>query len=84
MKDGDFAYQFARTMAVVQELAQGKHMKLPNGYEIAMGEDMSIGYVLRHEDGKETIGGLCTMDLSQLNGVLEKQGIGMIIPKIGR
>ena len=75
-----FDYQFTRTMSIVKELHLGKKLKLSDGYTIAMGEDMSIGYVFTDQaDGKETIGGMSSMDLRQLNELLEKYGIGLSI-----
>jgi hypothetical protein len=69
-----------RTLNIVKELALGKILKLPNGWEIAMGEDMSIGCVIYDAEGNATIGGLSTMDLKGLNRILTEHDIGMVIP----
>jgi hypothetical protein len=60
-------------------MAQGKTLTLPNGGELGMGEDMSIGFLLHHRDGSVTIGGLSTMDLALLDQLLTEQGIGLPI-----
>ncbi|MCP4539459.1 MAG: hypothetical protein GY832_20165 [Chloroflexi bacterium] len=70
----------ARTLAIVREMAHGKILTLSDGHRIGMGEDMTIGYMAKYPDGKEFISGLATMDLAQLNDLLEKEGIGMPIP----
>jgi hypothetical protein len=67
-------------MAIVKEMLKGKHVKTPIG-EIGMGEDMSIGFVMYHESGAITIGGLSTMDLAQLNRLLNDYNIGLVIPE---
>ncbi len=41
-----------------------------------MAEDMSIGFVMRNSDSETSIGGLSTMDLKELNELLEKEDIG--------
>lgn len=72
-------YQYARTLAVVKELAMGKRLTLSNGVVIAMGEDMTIGYLVTI-DGEDHIFGLSEMTLAQLNRILEQEGV-MIIPR---
>lgn len=66
-------------MAIVHELAQGKRLAV-NSFFIAMGEDMSIGVEIVGSDGERHIGGLSTMDLAQLNSLLNKHNIGMPLP----
>ena len=65
----------ARTLSIVGELASGKRLVLPDSRVIAMREDMTIGFILFHSDGNETIGGWTTLDLRQLNDLLEECGI---------
>lgn len=72
-------YEHVRTLSIVRELAQGKTIVL-DGYTFAMGEDMTIGVVMTGSDGSH-IGGLSTVDLAQLNRLLNKNGIGMVISK---
>lgn len=67
-----------RTLSVVKKLANGKKLHLPDGNTIAMGEDMSIGfcYIVGNE---YCISGLATIDLKQLNDILNKHEIGHAI-----
>lgn len=67
-----------RTISIVKQLADGKILKLPCG-EIGMGEDMSIGFLYTREDGSQVIGGLATIDLKQLNDLLIKYEVSIII-----
>jgi hypothetical protein len=76
----EYQQQIARTLSIVQQLAQGKRLRLLNGQRIGMGEDMSIGIILTKADGVEHIGGLSTMDLCHLNWLLNENNIGMAIP----
>ena len=64
-------HDIARTLSVVKELADGKRLTLNDGLILAMGEDMSIGYVAKI-DGEEFISGLAVLDLANLNKVLTK------------
>jgi hypothetical protein len=59
-----------RTLSVVNQLASGKRLHVPDGI-IGMGEDMSIGYM-----HGERISGLATIDLAQLDQISTKYGIG--------
>ena len=68
-----------RTISVVRELALGKILTLGNGLGIMMGADMSIGSVIDVERRK-MVAGLSTMDLCELNDLLNKHGIGHAIP----
>lgn len=68
-----------RTLAIVRELAQGKHLVLPCG-KLGMGEDLSIGFLLDDGHGHQTIAGLSTMDLRELDQLLTRHGIGFPIP----
>jgi len=72
-------HDIARTLSVVKELADGKRLTLNDGLILAMGEDMSIGYVAKI-DGEEFISGLAVLDLANLNKVLTKFKIGPVIP----
>jgi hypothetical protein len=74
--------EHVRTLSIVQQLAQGKVLTLPNGWEVAMGEDMSIGFPWKDAEGRVYIGGLSTMDLAELNRLLNEYGIGMAIPSL--
>lgn len=77
---GEREQERVRTLSIVQQLAQGKWLHLPNGQKIGMGQDMSVGFVFTMSDGAEHIGGLSTMDLCQLNKLLNEHNIGMAIP----
>ena len=69
-----------RTLSIVQQLAAGKRLTLPTGQVIGMGEDMSIGFLIQRADGEERVAGLSTMDLAQLNRLLNEYDIGMLMP----
>lgn len=73
-----------RTLAIVKQLSEGKTQKLPNGQKIAMGVDMSIGFVMYSETGDETIGSLSAMDLRQLDQLLTAWDINSPLPMPGR
>ena len=70
----------ARTLAIVNLLANGKQLTIPKLGTIAMGKDMTIGLVFKKSDGTEYIFGLSTMDLAELNSLLDRYEIGMPIP----
>jgi len=72
--------QAIRTFSILKELRAGKTLKLSIG-EIAMGEDLSIGFIVINSKGEKSIGGLSTMDLKELNILLEREGIGLAIPQ---
>ncbi len=72
--------EIARTLSIVQQLAQGQRLTLPDGQQIGMGQDMSIGFVFAKANGNAHIGGLSTMDLCQLNQLLNEHDVGMAIP----
>lgn len=76
--DQVFDMQLARTLTVVRELAQGKRLRIGDR-ELAMGEDMSIGFIITGSDGVDHIGGLSTVDLSELNTLLNHYDINVII-----
>lgn len=71
-------YDMTRTLSVVRELANGEQLTLKDGYILAMGEDMSIGFLFVDQHGKESVSGLSTMDLCQLNKILNKNDIGLV------
>lgn len=73
-------YGRARTLSVVKELARGRQLILPDGRVVAMGEDMSIGFVITDSNGEDCIGSLSTMDLRRLNRLLDENDIGKVIP----
>lgn len=76
-------YEFTRTVSIIKELYSGKRLHLGTGHTIAMGEDLSIGFVFRNmTTGEETVGGLATLDLKQLNQLLNENNIGMVIPDV--
>lgn len=68
-----------RTLAIIGELARGKRLILPIG-SIGMGADMSIGFLLSDGRGHDTVGGLSTMDLKQLDELLTQHNIGFPVP----
>lgn len=74
-------HELARTLSIVKELAMGKTLHLPDGYRIGMGQDMSIGY-LHTLRGEDYVSGLATMDLAQLNHLLNEHEIGNAIPDV--
>ena len=55
-------YDIQRTLAIVQQLAKGMWLTIPDVGTIGMGEDMSIGFMLEI-DGEAHVAGLSTMDL---------------------
>lgn len=73
-------YNLARTLSIVRELALGRRLTLPIGI-IAMGEDLTIGFLMTNVDtGEERVGGLQDLTLKELNGLLEKYSIGIPVP----
>ena len=77
-------YQHVRTLSIVRQLAQGRILTLPTGGTIGMGKDMGIGFIMTESDGEERISSWPTMDLRQLNQLLEQHKIGMVIPVFSR
>lgn len=73
-------YEIRRTLSILNEFIDGKVLSLPDGYRIGMGEDLSIGYLASSEGKDDWVLGLSTMDLKQLNGILNKYNIGFSIP----
>ena len=73
-------YNRARTLAIVNLLARGKQLKLPGLGTLGMGKDMTIGLVFKKADGAEYVFGPSTMDLAELNEMLDRCEIGMPIP----
>jgi hypothetical protein len=70
--------QIARTLAIVQQMAQGKQLTLPDyPYPIGMTEDMTVGFIFNGG-----ISQLSEMTLRELNSLLNKHGIGMPIPEV--
>jgi hypothetical protein len=78
METHGISHDIARTLSIVRELAQGKRLNLEVG-TVAMGQDMSIGFIHTKEGG-DFISGLSTMDLCELNKLLNTHKIGMAIP----
>jgi len=70
----------ARTLSIVRQMTQGKHLTLPNGVKIGMADDMTIGVVGTKDDGEDFVFGMSSMDLKQLNELLTKHNIGCAIP----
>lgn len=68
----DFKRQLNRTLAAVRRLSEGEQIKLPTGHTIMMGEDMTIGYAIEYPDGSFRISGMSTIDLKELNVLLNK------------
>jgi hypothetical protein len=68
----NFEIQFNRTLAAVRRLSEGEQIKLPTGHTIMMGEDMTIGYALEYPDGSFRISGMSTIDLKELNALLNE------------
>jgi len=79
-----FDLQLSRTMSVIRELAQGEVLHLPDGYAIAMGDDMSIGFLFGSDETGWTISGLSSISIKDLNDICNKHDIGHAIPKIKR
>ena len=82
-------YQAARTLSIVREMAMGKRLSLSDGQVLAMGEDLSIGFVASKKDTAtgETSEVLMQplgdpIDLAMLDRILEREGIGYAIPDL--
>ena len=58
-------------MIVLRDLVNGNKYVLSDGRIIGMVEDMSIGFVFMNENGDEAIDKNSTIDLSELNRVLD-------------
>ncbi len=71
--------EHARTLSIVKQLVQGNQLTIPNVGTIAMAEDMSIGFIGKDLDGNEFVSSLSTMDLAQLNKLLNDEEIGTVI-----
>lgn len=76
----ELKWQFRRTMAVLTDLFAGQQVTLADGHRIGMGIDLTVGFILTHADGSETVGGLEDLSLKQLNQLLERAGIGFPLP----
>lgn len=72
-----FLVQFTRTQSLIKALATGKELIMKNGNILAMGEDMSIGYLVRNQDDETSVIGDFTF--KQLNDLFEKNGFGRAI-----
>ncbi len=66
-----------RTLAILKNLSKGQQLTIPNIGTIAMAEDMSIGFIAKDADGNEFIMNLSTINLAQLNKMLNDHKIGM-------
>ena len=75
-------HDFARTMSIVRELYKGKTLKLKDGMELAMTDDLKIGFTMKDSKGELVIGNLSTIDLCTLNKILDRNEIGIVIPKV--
>lgn len=69
-----------RTLAIVRLLAQGERLTLPDGHILAMTEDMAIGYAVHYGSGEWRLSPLATMDLTALDALLTREGIGHPLP----
>lgn len=78
METNGVNHDIVRTLSIVRELAQGKRLNLEVG-TVAMGQDMSIGFI-HTKEGEDFVSGLSTMDLCELNKLLNTHNIGMAIP----
>ena len=74
-----FNYELIRTIGVVNQLSVGKQLALKDGHVLAMGEDLTIGFVLTQPDGSEMVSQLSELTLRQLNELLNEEGVGMPI-----
>lgn len=68
-----------RTMSIVNQLAKGKTLTLEEGYVIGMAEDMTIGFVITNSNGDEDISSISELTLRELNNLLNKYEIYIII-----
>ena len=64
--------QFARTMSIVRQLGNGKHLKMGE-WTVAMDDDMTIGFLY---NGNVT----SSITLAGLNQLCEEYGIGFAVP----
>lgn len=79
----DDEFKYARTMSIIGELRKGKQFPLPDGLTLAMGEDFSIGYVLKSlDDGSEMLGGLVDLSIKELSQALDFHNVGIVIPDL--
>lgn len=76
----DFDMQLKRTIAIIRRMGEGEHVVLPSGYRIGMGVDMSIGF-MHGSDEEWSVSGLSTLDIKELNEILNKNEIYFPIPK---
>lgn len=59
-----------RTLAIVNKLAEGQKLVLPDGTSIGMDGEMNIGYISQLEDGTDVFLDILTISLSELNNIL--------------
>lgn len=75
----ELKHRVIRTLALLRQMAQGKHLTLQNGERIGMSNTMVIGFVISIK-GKDSISPLSEMTLRQLDEICEQESIGPIIP----
>lgn len=66
--------QLNRTLSFIKRFFEGKHLTLKDGSKIGMGEDLTIGYIMTNTLGAEGISPMATLDVKQLNDILNKEG----------
>jgi len=71
---------FYGTISVIKQMYDGKILTLPTGERIGMGEDLSIGFIMKNSKGKEGIAPLATLTLKDLHIIMTKHNI-IPIPK---
>jgi hypothetical protein len=71
-----------RTLSILQQMAEGKILTLPDGYQWGMSEDMVIGPLVPMPENPAELGvsTFCEVNLSVFNAILDRYEIGYIIP----
>ena len=75
---GDF--HFNNTITIIKQMYNGKLLTLPDGNKIGMGEDFSIGFVIRKNTETYGISTLSTLSFKDLFDIVVKYNI-IPVPK---
>lgn len=71
-------FQVKRTCSAIRRMSEGGHITLSDGHRLAMGEDMSIGYLYSSSEG-DKVSPLSSLTFKELNDILNKEQIFFFI-----
>lgn len=72
---GELPPDITRTLSIVRELAHGKTVKLPSGFTLVMGTDMTIGFGHGEKNRPDFVSHINDMSLRQLHELLNRHQI---------